>query len=41
MVSNAGVLKAGGLEEMEPDQFNKTTTSITTVIFIAQNTPQR
>ena len=25
MVSNAGVLKAGGLEEMEPDQFNKTT----------------
>jgi hypothetical protein len=25
MVSNAGVLKAGGLDEMEPDQFNRTT----------------
>lgn len=25
MVSNAGVLKAGGLDEMEPEQFSKTT----------------
>jgi NAD(P)-dependent dehydrogenase (short-subunit alcohol dehydrogenase family) len=25
MVSNAGILKAGGLDEMEPDQFTKTT----------------
>src|SRR4030042_5304410 len=25
MVSNAGVLKAGGLDEMEPDQFNRKT----------------
>jgi FlaA1/EpsC-like NDP-sugar epimerase len=41
MVSNAGVLKAGGLDEMEPDQFNRQQTSITTVIFIAQNMPQR
>jgi NAD(P)-dependent dehydrogenase (short-subunit alcohol dehydrogenase family) len=24
-VSNAGILKAGGLEEMDPDQFSKTT----------------
>jgi len=25
MVSNAGILRAGGLDEMEPDQFSKTT----------------